>query len=536
MIDRVFPPVAHALIGASQFAAHRRFVGGLASVEGVQRDILAVTLRHAAKTAAGAKQNLGAIDSYEAFREQVPVSRYRDYRARIEEQRATKREIVTHDCRRYQPTSGSSSERKWIPYNRLLLAQFDEAIGAWLHPIYRAHPRIMRGRHYWSLSWLPTELRSRLESLDDLGYFPLWKRLILRATMAVPNAVSTLPTLEASKFATLVHLVAAGDLTMISVWSPTFLLTLLHDLATQRERIARCLQTGSWPSDIASLDTLECPRSPSRARVLADSGDVGPAFTSRLWPELSLLSAWDTSTSAAYAEQLRRLFPSTAFSGKGLFATEGVVTIPFGRAYALAYRSHFYEFVRDDGRVVPAWELREGQSVMPIVTTGNGLLRYAFDDRLSVVGFADQCPLLHFMGRTGTVDLVGEKLGFGDADAILRSLRDAWGHACEIVSFVALEADVPGYGLLVGADRGEVDRHLLAAAEERLERFFHYKLARELGQLAPLRLLVARGSGERAYVRIARAGGMIEGDVKLESILCATPSAVEEGLRPAHGT
>jgi hypothetical protein len=59
---------------------------------------------------------------------------------------------------------------------------------------------------------------------------------------------------------------------------------------------------------------------------------------------LALVSAWDTADAAPWAQQLKACFPQAAFEGKGLWATEGVVTIPIDGQYPLAYRSHVYEF------------------------------------------------------------------------------------------------------------------------------------------------------------------------------------------------
>lgn len=56
------------------------------------------------------------------------------------------------------------------------------------------------------------------------------------------------------------------------------------------------------------------------------------------------MSSWDTAGSKAWAEKLKEKLPSVQFEGKGLWATEGVVTIPYNDQYPLAYQSHFYEF------------------------------------------------------------------------------------------------------------------------------------------------------------------------------------------------
>ena len=140
-------------------------------------------------------------------------------------------------------------------------------------------------------------------------------------------------------------------------------------------------------------------------------GEITPAFTKAIWPNLALISSWDTSSSKGWAEKLHAIFPHSGFQGKGLFATEGVVTFPMGDEYPLAFTSHFYEFEDlDTNEILCSWELKKDMRVRPIITTGNGLLRYQTKDMLLVTDFINQCPCLRFISRIDGVDMVGEKL------------------------------------------------------------------------------------------------------------------------------
>ncbi len=105
------------------------------------------------------------------------------------------------------------------------------------------------------------------------------------------------------------------------------------------------------------------------------------------------------------------------FEGKGLWATEGVVTIPFAEQFSLSYQSHFYEFLlQDTVQAIPAWRLKKGDIVSPVITTGSGLTRYVIDDELEVIDFYHDVPCFRFLGRKITVDLVGEKLDHSRCD------------------------------------------------------------------------------------------------------------------------
>ena len=72
---------------------------------------------------------------------------------------------------------------------------------------------------------------------------------------------------------------------------------------------------------------------------------------------------------------LRRYFPTTPLQGKGLLATEGVVSFPlWGQpAPVAAVTSHFLEFeaLEDDGHPVRLLhELREGAAYAPLLAWG----------------------------------------------------------------------------------------------------------------------------------------------------------------------
>jgi len=82
-------------------------------------------------------------------------------------------------CTRYQPTSGSTSRVKWIPYTKKFLSEIDAVVSPFAVNGYDLEKRIFRGSQYWSLSWIPTDLRKNDDSNtnDDLEVLPWWKKI-----------------------------------------------------------------------------------------------------------------------------------------------------------------------------------------------------------------------------------------------------------------------------------------------------------------------------------------------------------------------
>lgn len=477
----------------------------------------------------GYKLGLTQATTPDEFRQRVAVSEYEDWQPFINRQRTSDTHILTtEDCQRYQPTSGSTSQIKWIPYTPAFLHELDQTISPWVADLYQRFPGIRRGRHYWSLSWVPSELRSAAASVnDDLQLLPWWKRLFMRHTMAVPEQVSLAPSSELSLFASLCYLCASRDLTLMSVWSPTFLLSLLEQLGQQREAVAQVLEQGQWGTEQSGLDFLPPPGNRTNAAILrAWNGQPNANITRQLWPQLALISAWDTSSSASWAQQLQQLFPQAAFQGKGLWATEGVITFPYADQYPLALQSHFYEFENlANGELLYSWELQPGMRVRPIITTGNGLLRYRTKDQLEVEGFLHQCPTLRFISRLSGTDLVGEKMAPEGALQIMQELQQSL--PIQPLSLLAVPA-ADGlaratYVLLANGDPALTDS-AAAQLEQQLAQHFHYQLARELGQLDAARVILT-DNAVGLYNQLRMGAGAVAGNIKAEPLLLCPQAA-----------
>ncbi|MGH8493822.1 MAG: GH3 family domain-containing protein [Moraxellaceae bacterium] len=480
-------------------------------------------------------QTVRAESGWEAFRDALPVTRYRDWHERISAQREGGENLCSSPLVRYQPTSGSSEQLKLIPYTKQFLGELDSAIAPWLSSLYRQHPGLHGGAHYWSVSWLPQSQQEAMRGNlnDDSELLGIVKRVLAAQSQAVPAGVAMAHRADDAMFATLCFLVARADLRMLSVWSPTFALQQLQALRRWGSEIALVLSDGDWGLRRGSLTGLRAPRAPQRARVL-EQALIGndSQMTQTLWPALALVSAWDTADATLWADELREKFPQAGFEGKGLWATEGVVTIPYEGMYPLAYRSHVYEFEDlASERMLAPWELREGDEVSPVISGGNGLLRYRLDDRLQVTGFWGGVPCFRFMGRRFGVDLVGEKMAPETARQVMAAVGERFGLAPVTLlavdaqgrgrpRYVALFTPLPGAAV-------EASLHVEAGAavDALLKQHFHYELARDLRQLPAATALVV-SEGWHCFQRIAVAAGMIEGNIKPEPVKRVTRSAM----------
>jgi hypothetical protein len=417
--------------------------------------------------------------------------------------------------RRFQPSSGSAAATKLVPYPVPLAAAFRRALAPWLADLFLRTPALLGGPAYWSVS--PAAARPGRTAAgipvgfeDDAEYLGGVGRRLVEATLAVPSAVARLLDVEAWRERTLVHLLRAPGLRLVSVWSPSFLALLLAPLATRHDALVRAVRDGA-PA-VAGLPAL--PPDPARARALAAAGP-DPA---RIWPRLRVVSAWADGPSAPEAARLAARLPGVALQPKGLVATEAIVSIPFGGARPAAIRSHFLELELPGRGLVPLHAWREGDEGAVVVTTGGGLHRYRLGDGVAVTGFLRRTPCLAFLGKADLVsDRFGEKLHDAFVAAALAALR-AEGALGEGLAFLAPEtppqaaaAARPGYALFCAAPRAH---DLAARLERRLGEAFHYAHCVRLGQLAPARVYAVEGDALEAWHAALHARGRRLGDVK----------------------
>ena len=74
----------------------------------------------------GQRRGVAADWQWETFAEQMPVSEYGDWRGPVDRARESGgNALIQSPVVRYQPTSGSTSAIKWIPYTRQFLSELD---------------------------------------------------------------------------------------------------------------------------------------------------------------------------------------------------------------------------------------------------------------------------------------------------------------------------------------------------------------------------------------------------------------------------
>ena len=503
-----------------------RFARALRDPCRAQSRILRQILRSNARTQYGAMHRFEQVANERDFAERVPLADYEAMRPWIDRAANGEAAVLTAAPVRFmEPTGGTSGASKLVPYTTALLAEFAAATMPWLCDLMVRRPALVRGRAYWAIT-PPARRDARtvggvpIGMSDDADYFPAPLRSLLRQSLAVPRLVALAPDVESCRYLTLRALLAAADLALVSVWSPSFLTLLAGALDEHWPSLLRDLERGTiaapLPRALAEGVAREMPARPERARVLRRRfGSHPPEDLGLVWGHLALISCWTDASAARALGGMRRRFPSVEVQGKGLLATEGVVSIPFGDgAPVAAVTSHYLEFLDPrDGRPCPVDDLDVGGTYEVALTTGGGLYRYRLRDLVRIEGRLRRTPRLVFAGRSDQAsDIAGEKLTAPLVERALGAAARAAGVTAGFAMLAPAWTPAPHYRLYVDAPTSDADG-LARALDRELHRAHHYALCRSLGQLGPVRG-VSVSAGERTYERACAARGQRAGAIK----------------------
>lgn len=396
----------------------------------VNRSLLQQILALNRNTEYGQRCRFDRIATPEAYRENVPLTTYEDYRAHIDRIADGKENVLTADPVRYfSLTSGTTGRQKMIPItaraNRIiagymgLLPQgilFDaipasRSLGPGLNimnatvsgatsggiPTGAGTPGGMRSiRRIAPYLWTsPPEVLDVAEQ-QDANYlhllFALKERKLMYLRSPFPSALVDLFRLLAREWPQLVHDLASGRIDMDVHLDAKIRQGLEH-------KLGRC---------------------PERARELTAEFESGlDGIAPRIWPHLLYVDCVAGGTFSIYVHRLRQYTGNLPIYPGAYGAAEAVVGIslrPGEAAYAVTPRTAYHEFIPlsqvadDQPQALGLDQLTRGENYEMVVTNFSGFYRYRLGDVVRVVDYHRESPVIEFLYRRGQlINLVGEK-------------------------------------------------------------------------------------------------------------------------------
>jgi hypothetical protein len=438
----------------------------------------------------GKKFNFYQIKNITAYQNLVPLTTYEDYLPFIEKIKNGEKNILTSEAVLIlEPTGGSTSATKLIPYTKSLQIEFQKGLKPWLYDLYTQNRELNWGKSYWSITPATTPKKYTKGGIpigfeEDSDYLGSLGKRLLKHIMAVSAKVAQEKNIATFYDKTALSLLKCKNLTFISIWNPTLLILILDHIEKNSARL---------------LSKLPHQRRSEVEKFIQDK------TYHKLWPHLKVISCWGDAQAHLYAEKLKRLFPHVYLQPKGLLATEGFISLPFTneKGARLSISSHFFEFISTrDNKIYLAHELAKDEEYEVVITTSGGLYRYKLNDLIKVIDFQGVFPLLKFKGKRDKVcDLFGEKLH----ENFLKNMME---HLGVKDSFYMFAPKQNGYVLYLQAE--QIPPNLDQALREN----FHYDYCRKLGQLQAVKIFKLTGDPLREYIHECVQRGQKLGDIK----------------------
>ena len=174
---------------------------------------------------------------------------------------------------------------------------------------------------------------------EDAAYLGGWSRWLVTAAQATPPEVLGVDDMETFRYVTLLFMLRARDLRLISVWHPSYLSLLLRARDAVWPSLLRDVHDGTvapslrLPDEVRAALTRKLTPDRHRASELDRRGLDRPMA---LWPHLRLISCWGDAHAGMHLDEVRQGFPAAVVQSKGLIATEAIVSVPFSGLRPLA--------------------------------------------------------------------------------------------------------------------------------------------------------------------------------------------------------
>lgn len=444
------------------------------------------------------------------FQRLVPLSQYEDYSTWFRKIKRRGDKILTEEnFLQFHLTSGTSSNSKYIPFTKGLRNEFYAGLSPWLYNLSTTFPLINKGSQYWIIS---PESRNRNFQIgeisvgfdQDLSYFPLPAKILQYCKSFRQNRTIPKSSNNEYFYKQALWLLTQRDLSLISIWNPSFLILILEEIVKSKDGLIFDLTKFSK----RSLSLKQKQNIITTIGLLSNfTSDSKQTDWHSFWPELQIISCWGNGWAKNTFQFLKKLFPNVFIQPKGLLATEGLITFPLQITKAsslnmvdapiqvLSINSHFFEFINQESLDIHlAHELQRDQNYQVVITTSGGLYRYQLGDIVKCTGHFNQCPLLEFISKIDLVsDLCGEKLNAEHVEKEFNCIKKSeLLNGIELKLFPVLSIlNKPHYYLEATSNFNSHElnlelKKLALYLDQGLRSNFHYNNCRQIGQLGPI--------------------------------------------------
>ena len=482
----------------------RRFVAKLKNIKSTQLELLKQITLFYSKTEYGESISINNAHTYDDFKK-LPMRDYDElsHIFEAEKQNFSKR-ILPIRPKIWELTSGSSGNRKSIPYSKEQLKSFIDTILISFADLIKYGPKFKTSKIFFSLSPKSSKADAHTFS-NDSEYLPLPIRALFSKYLINPKSLERIKDEDDYRLILALNLLQENDLETIFIWSPSYLTVMLDFIQKNRIKILAIAIANEYIVDNIKFKFKFNKKTIELLKYTIDFD--------KLWPYLKLISCWMDGSSSHFVAQIKAIFPNIVMQAKGLIATEAIFTFPLEshNSKVPLITHNFYEFIDTNARVFPLWNLEVGKAYEIVISNRSGLIRYRIGDIIRVDSIQDDIPNIVFTSRKNVVDITGEKLNETLIKEIFEKITIK-----DDISFLypVVENGTVYYNCLSNSKSEDLNEKL----EYELSKILHYNESRRNGQLSPSRVEYCPNIINR-YNRYYLDKGLIMGDIKMSYLL-----------------
>jgi len=510
------------------------FIKNTHNPQKIQILLLKEILKQNRDTVFGKKYVFSNIDTYDDFRQAVPVQSYEDLRSYIEKQEETKVPyLVAKQPVMYALTSGTIGQPKFIPINEKTIINYKKSQELFACAQYSGIPSMYSGK---ILAIVGQSVEGYLRGGMPYGSMSglLYKHMpgLIKSKYVIPSDIFEIKNHDLKYFIICAFGLSHKNITFLASANPSTLLKLSEIINSNFDMLIQIIETGSFKIldalPIVQQQTIErhFKKNANRARELKQLSKTHSHINLKeIWPNLKSVITWTSGSCSILIPKLKELLPnSTYIVEMGYLASEfrGNIVIDVLENNAVpAFHENFYEFVEKDDweninqQFLTLDQISEGKQYYILVTTQGGLYRYFINDIIEVTGRYNNTPIIKFVQKgKGVTNITGEKLYEYQLQKAVELLMEKWDL---IIDFFIMIADEDNLRYTLYVEHKPINNSDFSSLiESNLGKFnIEYKSKRDSGRLKPLHIVFVKpGTGE-VYKKNCIKSGQRESQFKL---------------------
>lgn len=378
----------------------------------------------------GLKYKFKEINSIEEFKNNVPITTYKDYKKYINKiVKGEKNILVTYPISYLGHTSGTTGSQKLIPVTRKAQG-FAAKYMALLVPKFSYNS--FKSEYTYGPGLMISDI---VMTTYTKGGLPICSatsggmksiKPILSLMYTSPIEVMEIKNREASIYLHLLFALKEKNLMYISSVFISSVLDILRFLEENHKKLIKDIKTGSINSSIkidsktkSKLKKMLKPDA-SRADFLEKEFSKGlQGICKRIWPKLIYIATVTGANFSVYDDKVNYYTDYVPIYSPAYAATEGMIGInPYAKniSYVLTPDTVFFEFIplehcnEKSPKTYNINEIKIGNLYEIVLTNYSGLYRYRLGDIIKVVGYYNNSPKIEFLYRRNQVlNMASEK-------------------------------------------------------------------------------------------------------------------------------